>query len=66
MNLLQAGADTSTIALWLGHENPETVHMYVEADLSMKQKILAKTSAPTGSGKRFRPNDVLLAFLNDL
>lgn len=66
MNLLQAGADTSTIALWLGHENPETVHMYVEADLSMKQKILAKTAAPTGSGKRFRPDDVLLAFLKNL
>ena len=66
MNLLQAGADTSTIALWLGHENPETVHMYVEADLSMKQKILAKTASPTGSGKRFRPSDALLAFLNGL
>jgi len=66
MNLLQSGADTSTIALWLGHENPETVHMYVEADLSMKQKILAKTATPTGSAKRFRPDDVLLAFLNGL
>lgn len=66
MNLLQAGADTSTIALWLGHENPETVHMYVEADLSMKQKILAETATPTGSGKRFRPDDKLMRFLNDL
>lgn len=66
MNLLQAGAGTSTIALWLGHENPETVHMYVEADLSMKQNILAKTAAPTGIAKRFRPDDRLLAFLNGL
>ena len=40
--------------------------MYVEADLSMKQKILAKTATPTGSGKRFRPDDTLLAFLNSL
>jgi site-specific recombinase XerD len=66
MNLLQAGAGTTTIALWLGHENPETVHMYVEADLSMKQNILAKTATPTGSAKRFRPDDRLLAFLKGL
>lgn len=66
MNLLQAGADTSTIALWLGHENLETVHMYVEADLAMKQKILSKTAVPTGTVKRFRPDDVLLAFLKGL
>ena len=66
MNLLHAGADTSTIALWLGHENPETVHMYIEADVAMKEKILAKTAAPAASVKRFRPDDALLAFLNAL
>lgn len=66
MNLLHAGADTSTIALWLGHENPETVHMYIEADMATKQNILAKTAVPTGNVKRFRPNDALLAFLNGL
>jgi len=66
MNLLHAGADTATIALWLGHENLETVHIYVEADLARKQKILAKTAAPTGSVKRFRPDDALLAFLKGL
>ncbi|MFM0101200.1 tyrosine-type recombinase/integrase, partial [Paraburkholderia nemoris] len=28
MHLLQAGVDLTVIALWLGHENPATTHMY--------------------------------------
>lgn len=66
MNLLQAGADTSSIALWLGHENPETVHVYVDANLAMKEEILARTVLPGGKVKRFRPDDSLLAFLKGL
>jgi integrase/recombinase XerD len=66
MNLLHAGADAVAIALWLGHEGIETVHVYVEADLTAKEKILAKTAAPEASAKRFRPADALLAFLKDL
>ena len=66
MNLLRAGADTSIIALWLGHERLETVHVYVQADLAAKEKILAKTAAPEASVMRFRPNDALLAFLKGL
>lgn len=66
MNLLHAGADPATIALWFGHENLETVHIYVEADLVVKQKILAKTAAPKGSVQRFRPDDALLTFLEGL
>ena len=33
MHLLQSGVDITVIALWLGHESPETTHIYVEADL---------------------------------
>jgi hypothetical protein len=29
MNLLTAGVDTSTIALWLGHEQERTTHIYL-------------------------------------
>jgi site-specific recombinase XerD len=35
MHMLQAGVDITVIALWLGHENLSTTHMYVEADLTM-------------------------------
>ncbi len=38
MHLLQGGVAPEVIALWLGHENPNTTHLYVEADLNMKSK----------------------------
>jgi integrase/recombinase XerD len=66
MNLLHAGADTATIALWLGHETLDTVHVYVEADLAAKQRILEKTSTLGVRAKRFRPTDPLLTFLKEL
>lgn len=40
MHLLQSGVDITVIALWLGHESPATTHVYVEADLTMKEKAL--------------------------
>ena len=39
MHLLQSGVDISVIALWLGHESPSTTHMYIEADLSMRNAL---------------------------
>ena len=42
MHLLQSGVDFSVIALWLGHESTTTTHRYVEADLAMKDKALAR------------------------
>jgi integrase len=46
MHLLQAGVDISVIALWLGHESPTTTHQYIEADLAMKERALAKLHEP--------------------
>ena len=64
--LLQAGNDRSVIALWLGHESIETTQMYLDADLSMKERALSRT-APLSAGRgRFRPDDALLTFLNGL
>jgi integrase len=51
---------------WLGHESVETTQIYLEATLAMKEKALAKTSAPQGRPARFKPGDRLLAFLNNL
>jgi site-specific recombinase XerD len=67
MNLLQAGVDTTVIAMWLGHESVETTHIYLEADLEMKRKMLAKTS-PAGStaSSPYRPGGALFAFLQAL
>lgn len=66
MHLLQAGVDIAVIALWLGHENIETTHGYVEADLEMKERALEKLTPPAGSVGRFRASDSLLQFLSKL
>lgn len=66
MRLLAAGVDTTVIALWLGHESVETTQIYLHADLSIKEKALARTT-PTGTEPgRYRPPDTLLAFLEAL
>ena len=33
--MLKAGIGSEMIALWLGHESPDTTQIYLEADLSM-------------------------------
>ena len=66
MHLLQAGVDTTVIALWLGHESPVTTHGYIEADLRMKERALKAVSAPTISSTRFKAKDALLQFLESL
>lgn len=66
VSLLQAGNDRSIIALWLGHESIETTQMYLDADLSMKERALARTAPLRAGPGRYRVDDSLLAFLNGL
>ena len=66
MHLLQAGVDIATIALWLGHESIETTHVYLQADLAMKEEALGKLDPIDGEWQRFRAEDPLLAFLASL
>ena len=66
MMLLSAGVDTSTIALWLGHEQERTTHIYLHADLELKQRALDRATPPNGRPGRYRPPDRLLAFHEDL
>lgn len=66
MHLLQSGVAFNVIALWLGHESPVTTHRYVEADLAMKEKALARVAEPAVQLRRYRPADALLAFLQQL
>ena len=42
------------IALWLGHESTNTTHRYVEADLAMKEKALARVQPPDTKLRKFR------------
>lgn len=66
MHLLQSGVDLSVIALWLGHESIDTTHLYIEADLAMKERALATLQDPPSTAWRFRASDRLLAFLDHL
>jgi site-specific recombinase XerD len=66
MHLLQAGVDISVIALWLGHETPATTHQYVEADLTMKERALARLQQPNAKIQRYRAPDSLIDFLKTL
>ncbi len=66
MHLLQSGVDITVIALWLGHEHPSTTHMYLEADLAMKEEALSHLQPIAAAPVRYRPPDQLMAFLQSL
>lgn len=63
LHLLQSGVDITVIALWLGHENPSTTHMYIEADLSMKERALQRLKPLGAKASRYKPPDQLMQFL---
>ena len=66
MQLLHGGVDRTVIALWLGHESVETTHMYIHADMKIKEKAIAKTRPVEAKHGRYRPSDKLLTFLETL
>jgi site-specific recombinase XerD len=66
MELLQAGVDRSMISIWLGHESIETTQIYLDANLAIKDQILAKTDPVKSTPLRYRPDDRLLNFLLSL
>ena len=59
-------ANTSVIALWLGHEGTETTQIYLHADMTIKEQALARIQQPGTSPGRYRPPDRLLTFLDNL
>lgn len=66
MDLLHNGAGQTVIALWLGHESPETTSIYLHADMQLKERALAATTSKKVSIPRYRPNDHLMDFLKSL
>ena len=66
MNLLQAGNDIAVIALWLGHEQVSTTSIYLHADMSQKERAIARVTPPGATPGRYRAPDHLLAFLEAL
>lgn len=66
MELMNAGIDRAMIALWLGHESVETTQIYLDANLALKEEILARIKPINGKSGRYRPPDRLLNFLSNL
>ena len=66
MNLLQAGVDISTIAIWLGHESIETTHKYMVADIEIKRQAMEKLDETSNSSFNYKPSKSILAFLTSL
>ena len=66
MNLRDAGVDTATIALWFGHAQERTTHIYLHADLALKQRTLDRITPPTGRPGQYRAPDRVLGFLDSL
>ena len=66
MGMLQSGTRFEEVALWLGHESANTTHRYVEANMAMKEKALARLNEPKTKMRRYRPTNELLKFLREL
>jgi site-specific recombinase XerD len=66
MRLLNAGVDTTVIALWMGHENVATTQIYIHADLALKERAIARTAPQDTPPGRYQPPDAVLAFLDGL
>ena len=54
MSMLESGVDLSTIAIWLGHENVQTTHKYMVADMARKEDALAKVHPAKRAGELTR------------
>ena len=66
MHLLESGVELTVVALWLGHESTTTTHHYVEANMAMKERALAKLQEAPTKSIRFQPSESLLRFLDTL
>lgn len=66
MRLLQSGVDVAVIALWLGHEQISTTGIYLHADMSQKERAIARTKPFGAKPGRYHAPDAVLAFLEAL
>lgn len=67
--LLQSGVELTVIKNWLGHVNVETTHAYMEINLEMKRKALAKCM-PADDGAKLtdliHKNEDIISWLESL
>jgi integrase/recombinase XerD len=66
MRLLESGVDVTVIALWLGHEQVSTTNIYLHADMTQKERAIARISPPATKPGRYLAPDSVLSFLDTL
>jgi integrase len=66
MALLQAGVDSTVIALWFGHADVRSTQPYIHADMTIKERALALVAPASIKPARYTPDDDVLAFLDSL
>ena len=54
MVLLASGVEFATLALWFGHEKPDSVNAYVHTDLTAKERGLEQRTPPNTKAGRYR------------
>jgi integrase/recombinase XerD len=66
MRLLESGVDVTVIALWLGHEQISTTNIYLHADMTQKERAIARVTPPSTKPGRYLASDSILTFLDTL
>jgi site-specific recombinase XerD len=66
MRLLESGVDVTVIALWLGHEQVSTTNIYLHADMTQKERAIARVTPPSTRPGRYLATDSILTFLDTL
>lgn len=66
MSLLQAGVDSTVIALWLGHADTRSTQPYIHADMTIKERALALVTPASVPPGHYTPTDDVLRFLDGL
>ncbi len=66
MRMLARGIDIHSIALWLGHETPETTYIYLSMDIPRLEKILKKMPMIKTKMLRYKATDPVIKFLKEI
>ena len=65
-HLVLAGVDINTIRAWLGHVSISTTNIYAEIDLTLKASRGPLRRRPATTGRSWKEDKDLMAFLKSL